>query len=228
MPREDYTDEQLRQVTPEQLSQVKIRDPNLFKVFNLKDPRNPGLISQVSTDRTTINPGLEGLRGEGATLAGESLQNLRADRENLIGDPSTFVERRTDPLRQTITQESQALDKRLTQTAITGEFAQQSRETFQANAQQKLASGEQLAMDELASFQGNYDSVEGGLLRLMENIDFTKFTQDAQARGMSQDLKNQLVRLDQGRIGVDAQQDAARNQNIGNALNLLSQLFGGD
>ena len=225
MPREDFTDEQLRSVTDEELAKVRIDDPNRFKVFTLGDPRNPGLISQVSTDRTTINPGLEGLRGEGALMAGNSLQALREDRTNLIGDPSTFVERRTAPLQQQISTQGQALDKRLEQTAVTGEFAQQSRETFQANAQQKLASGEQLAMDELASFEGNYDSVEGGLLRLIENIDFTKFTQDAQARGMSQDLKNQLVRLDQGNIGLDQAQDAQDKQELGNWISLFSQMF---
>lgn len=225
MPVSDYTDEELRAVTPEQLANTTFK-PGNYKTFTLRDPRNPGLISQVSPSGTQINPGVLGLRSQGVGMAGGILSDVRQRREEVIGDPSTFVERRTDPLRQQLNKQGENLTERLQKTGVTGEFGEQTQENFQVNAQQKLAQGEQLALDEFTALSNNLDQVEGGMLKLMENIDFNAFTQDLQARGLSQDLLNQLTRLEQGRIGIDNQQKLADRQELGNWISLFSQLVG--
>ena len=217
----------LEDLSPEAQAQLKeIRDKRVGSLFEIGDPRNVGLRSTLSAEGVDISPGILGLRTKGAEQAGGLLTDLRASRLQTIGEGrEEFVKGRTDPLRETISRQGEALTKRLGQTDVTGEFAEQTQESFQASAQQKLASGKQLALDEFTSLSSNLDQVEGGILRLMENIDFSAFTQDLQARGLSQDLKNQLTRLEQGRIGIDQQQKAADRAEAGNLISLFASLF---
>jgi len=63
------------------------------------------------------------------------------------------------------------------------------------------------------------------MLRLVENIDFDAITKDFQARGMQQNLLNQIRQIDQGRIGQENADSAANRQEVGNWISLLAQLF---
>ena len=181
--------------------------------------------STIGVNGADINPGVLDLRTKGLNMAGESLRNLQDVRENVIGDPNTFVERRTEGLRGDIAREGERLDTRLGKTGVTGEFAEQTQQNLATSGQQKLASGEQLALDEFTTLSNNLDTIEGGMLKLMENIDFNAFTQDLQARGMSQDLKNQLAKLNQQQMGINEAEKQADRQELGNWLALTASFF---
>ena len=153
------------------LSEPTIKNPSLFKTFESGK-------SQITSESTTIDPTVLGLRNQGLSSVDTSLSNLRADREKTIGDRGTFVERRTSGLRDTLATQKEQLGMRLEQTGVTGEFGKQTKENFAASAKQKLATGQQLAVDELASISDQFDRTEGNLLKLRDSIDFSKFTQD--------------------------------------------------
>lgn len=166
----------------------------------------------------TIDPAVTGLQTEAAGLATTSLSNLQKSRQDTIGDPNTFVERRTAGLRGGLEKAGQGLEKRLGQTGVKGEFGKQSIESFQASAKQKIASGEALAMEEFNSFQGKFDIMEGGAAELIKNIDMNDFAQQMQARGLSQELTSKLVQIAQGKQSISDQEDAQDKNMLGNLI----------
>lgn len=165
-----------------------------------------------------VDPRVAQLQEEGLGLAKTGLADIRADRAATIGDRSTFMQRRTQPLRERIETQGQALGQRLEKTGVTGEFGEQTRETFSNIANKKIRAGEQLAFDELNALEGNFDQIEGGALQLIERIDINDFAQVMQAKGMSQELTNKLVQIAQGRAGAEQQEQATNMAMAGNLI----------
>lgn len=174
--------------------------------------------STLSAARTKIDPAVTGLQAQSAGLATTGLSNIQQSRQDTIGDPNTFVERRTEGLRSGIATARENLEQRLGKTGVGGEFGRQSMESFQTSAQQKMASGQKLAMDEFNSLQGKFDIMEGGAAELIKNIDMNDFAQQMQARGLSQELQSKLTRIAQGRDAISDQKSAQDKQMLGNMV----------
>lgn len=219
-----YTDEEIRSVSAEDIANVTIESADSIP-FSVDDPLNPGLSSQISKTDISINPALLAMRETGADMASSQLRDIQDNRTQTLGDQNTFIERRTAGLRENILQGSQDLSARLQKTGVTGEFGRQTRQNFEASGQQRLQQGELLALDEFTALANNLDNVEGGMLKLVENIDFNAFSQDLQLKGMQQDLINQLTRIEQGEIGLSQAEQAQQNAELGNWISILSDLF---
>ena len=231
LPTPDPKKASIADLEKQDSSTIRDYGPEAQKYFDVISRQKTGRLftsggSTITPEGVNINPGVLGLRARGVGMAGEQLQNIRTDRANILGQGrEQFIEGRTSGLRESLAEQEQKLTERLGKTGVTGEFGKQTQENFQASGQQKLEQGQQLALDEFTALSNQMDKTEGGMLKLMENIDFSAFTQDLQARGMAQDLKNQLTRLEQGRIGVDQQQKAADRAEAGNWLSLFASLF---
>ena len=214
-----YSDEDLESVTDEELAEINIRQANTKQFFSI-----PGG-SAITPSGVNIAPNVLGLRDKGALMAGNQLIDIQSNREQTLGDPDTFVERRTAGLRENIAQGGKDLSERLQKTGVAGEFGRQTQQNFEVSGQQRLQQGELLALDEFTALSNNLDSVEGGMLRLMENIDFSAFSQDLQAKGMAQDLANQLTRIELGELGLDQAEDARKKAEVGTWLSIFSEFF---
>lgn len=210
--RADYGPETLKEF----LREKSLSTGNLF---------NTGSGSSITPEGVNIASGVLGLRETGAEMASDQFRAIQDNRTQTIGDPNTFIERRTEGLRSNIAQGGQNLTERLGKTGVTGEFGRQTQQNYETTGQQRLQQGELLALDEFTALSNNLDSVEGGMLKLMENIDFSAFSQDLQAKGMSQDLANQLTRIEQGEIGLDQREDAQDKAELGNWISVFASLF---
>lgn len=174
--------------------------------------------SALSKSGIRIDPKILNLKTEGRDLAQGALSGIQQDRAATVGDRSTFIERRTQGLREGIQQQGQALTSRLTKTGVGGEFGQQTQENFAETARQRMASGEMIAANEFTALEGNFDRLEGGATQLLANINTADFAQQLQARGMSQDLISKLTRLEQGKEGIKQQKGAQDQAMVGNLI----------
>lgn len=182
--------------------------------------------STLKNTGVTIDPKITALREEGRDMAETSLTGLQGAREDVVGDRNTFIERRTADLKQGLRQQGKALDTRLEKTGIEGEFARQSKETFAATANQKIAQGEKISADELFNLEGNFDQIEGGLIGAINSLDMVDFANKMQAQGMSDELVKNLKNIQLGKAGTEAQEDANTQTDIGNLVMSIGMFMG--
>lgn len=178
--------------------------------------------STLTPEGVTIDPALTAEKEKQSALAASNLRKVQESRKNVIGDRSTFVGRKTSGLRDSIARSKEQLSERLQKTGVTGEFGEQSKETLKANADQKLASGELLASNELASLEGNFDLMEGGAAELLNKIDINQFVQDMEARGLSQELKSKLLRIERGQDALSGAASQRKRERLGQVVMLAS------
>lgn len=194
------------------------QDEHKRKTGRLIDPGR----STLTPEGVTIDPALTAEKEKQSALAASNLRKVQESRKNVIGDRSTFVGRKTSGLRDSIARSKEQLSERLQKTGVTGEFGEQSKETLKANADQKLASGELLASNELASLEGNFDLMEGGAAELLNKIDINQFVQDMEARGLSQELKSKLLRIERGQDALSGAASQRKRERLGQVVMLAS------
>jgi len=174
--------------------------------------------STLSTSGVNIDPAVLEQQQSALGLAQTSLGGIQGSRQDVIGDRAGFLGNRTKGLRESIAKQGENLSQRLEKTGVTGEFGKQTKENFEATAKQKLDRGEMLALDEFNALSTKFDLMEGGAAELLKSIDITQFSQELQARGLSQELTSKLTRIAQGKDAISSQESAQDEQMLGNIV----------
>jgi len=204
-----------------------VSDP--LGVMDILNPDNPSIGnipqktftfggSTLTNQAVTIDPKIAALQAEGRGMAESTLSGIQGARTDVVGDRETFIERRGQGLRERIEQQKTSLGERLEKTGVVGEFGKQSQESFVASANQKIAQGEKMSMDELIGLEGNFDRVEGGAISVINSLDMNEFAQQMQAQGMSDALVKSLTQIQLGKAGTEAQKQARKQSDIGNLI----------
>ena len=181
--------------------------------------------SSIDEFGVTIDPTITANKERGLNMVGDSLSGLRESRQSALGSRQDFMKMRTDPLKQSSSNQRTNLQERQRKTGAGGEFGRQSVELFDTSAQQSLDQAEAGAFNEFESLSQSFDQSEGGLLRLQEAIGSADFAQQAQARGMSRDLLSQLVDIHLTEEGIRTEKATARGAQTGAAVSIIGKFF---
>ena len=166
----------------------------------------------------TIDPAITSLKQDALGLARTGLENIQQSRADTLGTRDDFIQNRLRGIEEGIGTEREALGERLDKTMVKGAFGEQTKESFETSAQQKLQAGEMLAIDEFNALSSKLDIMEGSAAELLKSIDVTDFAQQMEARGLSQELTNKLIQIQKGWSAQSNTKSAQNRQMAGNLI----------